>query len=198
MVLALLMMACGLTINAQETNQDPDAQYATELLKPGTVAPEFVISGPDSCCNIPLSQLRGKYVMLEFWASWCPDCRKDMPEVKAMYERFGKKNVKFVGVSFDTDKAAWKNFIEKNGLTWLHHSELKKWKKGTKIDQDYQVKWIPSYYLIDPEGKVVLGTVQHQKIAAKLAELEAQGLLKDSACCGQGSCGKQCCKSSKK
>ncbi|MBM6993018.1 MAG: TlpA family protein disulfide reductase [Prevotella sp.] len=181
------MMVCGQTIQAQETQEDLDAQYATALLKPGTEAPQFIISGKDSCCNIPLSQFRGQYVVLDFWASWCPDCRKDIPEVKAMYDRFGSMNVQFIGISFDTDKAAWQNCIEKNEMKWLQHSELKKWKKQTKIDQDYHINWIPSYYLIDTEGKVVLGTVQHEKIAAKLAELEAKGDLKaytaNSNCC---------------
>lgn len=190
MMMALLVMACGLTAHAQETAGDPDAQYAAALLKPGTEAPEFVISGVDGTVNKPLSQLRGQYVVLEFWASWCPDCRKDMPQVKAMYEQFGKKGVQFVGISFDTERTAWKNYVEKNGIEWLQHSELKKWKKGTKIDQDYQVSWIPCYYLLDKEGKVVLGTVQHEKVSAKLAELEAQGLLKGGDCCGKQCCGK--------
>ena len=184
--MAVMLMASVLTIGAQEATEDIDVKYAANLLKPGTEAPDFEIQNNDSVKDVKLSDFHGKYVVLEFWASWCPDCRKDMPEVKALYERYGKKGVQFIGISFDTDKAAWSNYIAKNGLSWLHTSELVKWKKGTKIDQAYQVQWIPTYYLLDPEGKVVLGTVQHEKIGAKLAELKEQGKI--AACKGNGSC----------
>jgi peroxiredoxin len=175
--MAILLMASVLTIGAQEAAEDIDVKYAANLLKPGTVAPDFEIQNNDSVKGVKLSDYRGKYVVLEFWASWCPDCRKDMPEVKALYEQYGTKGVQFIGVSFDTDKTAWTSYIQKNQLAWIHTSELVKWKKGTKIDQDYKVEWIPTYYLIDPEGKVVLGTVQHEKIGARLAEVAGQGKL---------------------
>lgn len=190
MFFALLLLTSGLTIAAQEATEDPDVKYAAELLKPETVAPDFKILNNDNAKDVSLSQFRGQFVVVEFWASWCPDCRKDIPEVKKLVENYGNKGVKFIGVSFDTDKTAWKSCIEKNGMDWLHSSELKKWKAGTQIDKDYKVNWIPTYYLICPEGKVILGTVQHQKIAAKLANLEAKGLLKvNSSDCKNDSCG---------
>ena len=180
--MAVVLMASVLSLSAQEATEDIDVKYAANLLKPGTEAPDFEIQNNDSVKGVKLSNFRGKYVVLEFWASWCPDCRKDMPEVKALYEQYGKQGVQFIGVSFDTDKAAWSNYIDKNNLSWLHTSELVKWKKGTKIDQDYHVQWIPTYYLLDTEGKVVLGTVQPKKVGAKLAELAEQGKL--TADCG--------------
>ncbi len=190
MFFALALLASGLTIAAQEATEDPDVKYAAELLKPETVAPDFKILNNDNAKDVSLSQFRGQFVVVEFWASWCPDCRKDIPEVKKLVENYGQKGVKFIGVSFDTDKAAWQSCIEKNGMNWLHGSELKKWKNGTQIDKDYKVNWIPTYYLICPEGKVILGTVQHQKIAAKLANLEANGLLKvNGSDCKNDSCG---------
>ena len=176
--MVVMLMASVLTIGAQEATEDVDVKYAANLLKPGTEAPDFEIQNNDSVKDVKLSDFRGKYVVLEFWASWCPDCRKDMPEVKALYERYGKKGVQFIGISFDTDKAAWSNYIAKNGLSWLHTSELVKWKKGTKIDQAYQVQWIPTYYLLDPEGKVVLGTVMLEKLKTELERLEREGLVK--------------------
>ena len=190
MFFALLLLTSGLTIAAQEATEDPDVKYAAELLKPETVAPDFKILNNNNAKDVSLSQFRGQFVVVEFWASWCPDCRKDIPEVKKLVENYGNKGVKFIGVSFDTDKTAWKSCIEKNGMDWLHSSELKKWKAGTQIDKDYKVNWIPTYYLICPEGKVILGTVQHQKIAAKLANLEAKGLLKvNGSDCKNDSCG---------
>ena len=181
MFLALFLMTSSMTMFAQEASSDPDIQYAADLLKTGTEAPDFVISGIDSTYNQPLSRLRGQYVVLDFWASWCPDCRKDIPAVKIMFEKYGKGNVQFVGISFDTNKLAWRNYIAKSGMKWLQHSELKKWKRQTKIDSDYHINWIPTYYLLNPEGKVVVATVQHEKIEAKLSELAAAGKLKSRA-----------------
>ncbi len=180
LILAMLLMGSVLTIGAQETNEDPDIKYAADLLKPGTPAPEFVINFKDSTKNIPLSKLRGHYVVIDFWASWCPDCRKDIPQVRELNRTYQRKGVAFIGVSFDTDREAWKNCIEKNEMSWLHYSELKKWKKETKIDRDYHINWIPTYYLIDPDGKVVLGTVMIEKIGEKLAALDMEGLLEES------------------
>ena len=204
MLMALALIAAPAAIHAQAPTEVPaakatdlDQKYATDLLKAGADAPDITLNTIDGK-PFALKDLRGRYVVLDFWASWCPDCRKDVPQVKAMYERFGSMNVQFIGISFDTDKTAWQTFMEKNGMNWLQHSELKKWKKETKIDQDYHINWIPTYYLLDTEGKVVLGTVQHEKLAAKLAELEARGELKaytaEANCCG----GKPHCKVSGK
>lgn len=151
--------------------EDADSLYAKDLLKPGTQAPEFILDFDDTTQNVPLSRFRGSYVVLDFWASWCPDCRKDIPLMKALYDSFNASGVQFIGISFDTSKEAWQKCIKDNDMSWLQYSELKKWKKETKIDQDYHVNWIPTMYLLDPDGKVVLGTVELEKLKAKLEEL---------------------------
>ena len=159
---ALLVALSLWCLNAkaqQATEVDLDEQYATELLKPS----------PDGK-KVSLSQFKGKYVVLDFWASWCPDCRKDAPNVVAMYNRFKDKGVAFVGVSFDIDAALWKAAIEKYGMKYAHVSELKKMREAN-ISKAYGVKWIPSMVLIDPEGKVVMGTVLSKKLERKLEEL---------------------------
>ena len=76
----------------------------------------------------------------------------------------------FVGVSFDTEKEKWAEYVKENGLGWDHVSPLAKWKE-TQVSQDYKVNWIPSMYLIDPEGKVVFGTVMIDKLAKELASI---------------------------
>jgi hypothetical protein len=152
--------------------EDADSLYARDLLKPGTEAPDFVISTKDNGQKISLKSLRGHYVVLDFWASWCPDCRKDIPKIKELSDRFDILNVEFVGISFDTNKEVWQNFIKQNKMDWLQFSELKKWKKETKIDQAYHINWIPTMYLIDPEGKIVLGTVEIKKLEAALERLQ--------------------------
>ena len=101
-VFVLLSGLLPCVVNAQ-INDDPDKKYAVELLKPGTEAPNFKLKTPEGR-DLSLSSFKGKYVVLDFWASWCPDCRKDIPEVQRMYNNFHAKGVEFVGVSFDTDK----------------------------------------------------------------------------------------------
>lgn len=147
--------------------QDADSKYATNLLKPGTEAPDFTLNDLNGKSH-KLSSLRGNYVVLDFWASWCSDCRKDMPEMKRLYERYGKE-VQFVGISFDDKKENWEKYVQSNELKWLQVSELKKW-KDTGISKAYNISWLPTMYVLDREGKVVLSTVMIEKVAAKLEE----------------------------
>lgn len=148
---------------------DPDTKYATALLKPGSEAPDFALSTPDGK-TVRLSDLRGHYVVLDFWASWCPDCRKDAPAIVRLNETYGARGVRFVGVSFDTDRDAWQRAIDRLGITYTQVSELKKW-KTTAVSKAYAVQWIPTVYLIDPEGRVLLATVVSDKVAAELAKI---------------------------
>ncbi len=167
---AAFALMSALTVSAQTTAaEDLDAKYATELLKPGAPAPDFALPTPAGD-TLRLSSLRGHYVVLDFWASWCPDCRKDAPEIVRLYEQYKDRGVQFVGVSFDTDKQAWTSALETLGIAYTQVSELKKW-KTTEVSKAYAVKWIPSVYLIDPQGKVVVGTVMSEKIAAELAKI---------------------------
>ncbi|MBQ6653395.1 MAG: TlpA family protein disulfide reductase [Prevotella sp.] len=145
--------------------QDADEKYATELLKPGTEAPEFTLKTADGT-EVSLSDFKGKTVVLDFWASWCPDCRKDIPEMKRLHEAYGDK-VAFVSVSFDTDKERWTKCISDNKMAWTHVSPLAKWKE-TDVSKAYHVNWIPSMYIIDAEGRVVLGTVMIEKLEKEI------------------------------
>lgn len=170
LAVAAFALVSALTATAQTpVADDLDTKYATELLKPGVSAPDFALPTPQGD-TLRLSSLRGHYVVLDFWASWCPDCRKDAPEIVRLYNMYKDRGVQFVGVSFDTDKQAWTTALEKLGIAYTQVSELKKW-KTTEVSKDYAVKWIPSVYLIDPQGKVVIGTVMSEKIAAELAKI---------------------------
>ena len=169
--LSLALLLTGATAaKAQSPEKDFDDKYATEILKPGTVAPDFKMKTPDGK-TIQLSKwAKGKTVVLDFWASWCPDCRKDAPEVVRLHEKYRQLGIEFIGISMDTDAEAWKKAIEKLGITYPQVSELKKFKE-TDIARAYGVKWLPSMVVIGPDGQVKLSTVLTYKVDKYLKEL---------------------------
>lgn len=153
-------------VQAAQTANDLDAKYATDLLAVGTDAPEISLKAIDGK-PFALSSLRGKYVVIDFWASWCPDCRKDAPAIVAMHEKFAGRGVEFVGVSFDTKAESWKSGVEKLGIKYTQVSDLKNMRESD-VAKAYHIKWIPTVYVVNPEGKVVLATVMSEKVAAYL------------------------------
>lgn len=175
-ILIMAMMIAGAalgapTVQAQQTAQPPqeedlDAKYGAELLKPGTVAPDFTLKDLDGL-PVKLSELRGRRVVLVFWASWCPDCKAEVPDLKAMYAEADPDKVTFVSVSYDRDFATLKKFAADNALPGIQLFDPAG-KKESKVGADYHVKWIPSLYLIDATGRIELGTVVAAKIAAAL------------------------------
>ncbi len=169
--LLLVLLIVGATASkAQFAQQDMDDKYATELVKAGTAAPDFKMKTPDGK-TIQLSKFaKGKTVVLDFWASWCPDCIKEAPEVVRLYETYRKYGIEFIGISMDTDVEAWKKAIEKYGITYTQVSELKKFRE-TDIAKAYGVKWIPSMVVIGPDGQVKLSTVLSYKVDKYLKEL---------------------------
>ena len=150
---------------------DFDSKYATELVKAGTHAPDFKMKTIDGK-TFKLSQLKGKTVVLDFWASWCPDCRKDAPEVVRLHDAYKQFGVEFVGVSMDTDVEAWRKACQQFGISYTQVSELKKFKE-TDIAKTYGVKWIPSMVIVGPDGQVKLSTVMTYKVDNYLKELTA-------------------------
>ena len=169
---ALLLSA---TIGRAQFAPEPDfdSKYATELVKAGVQAPDFKMKTIDGK-TFKLSQLKGKTVVLDFWASWCPDCRKDAPEVVRMYKEYAPQGIEFVGVSMDTDVEAWRKACQQFGISYTQVSELKKFKE-TDIAKAYGVKWIPSMVVVDKEGKVALSTVLTYKVDKYLKELRPTG-----------------------
>ena len=145
---------------------DQDFKYAESLLKVGESVPDFEL-GDIAGNSFRLSDFRGKSVVLVFWASWCPDCRAETPELKAMYAEADPEKVQFVSVSFDREFDALCNYVGENELPGVQLFDPAG-KKDSKVGADFGVKWIPSLYLIDPEGKVAVSTVMAWKIAAAL------------------------------
>lgn len=173
-ILFLSLVLMSMTVSAQSDSLD--AKYGKNLLKAGSKAPDFKLLTADKK-EISLSDFSGSYVVLDFWASWCPDCRKDIPEMKALFKEFGDQTVKFIGISFDTDRDAWINaYWNTYKMNWTQLSELKRWKHGTTIDRLYHVDWIPTMYLVDPDGRIVLGTVDINRLREALQRLAPQTL----------------------
>ena len=153
--------------------EDPDSLYAKDMLPIGALAPEMVI---DSASNITLESLRGRYVVLHFWASWCPDCRRDMAELNELSYVYNSDSIVFVHISYDTNKEAWLKYIEDNQMLGLQISELKKMRECKTYDL-FKIHWIPAYYVLNTEGRVIERTVDVKKLARRMTLLDLSRVI---------------------
>ena len=121
--------------------------------------------------NHKLSEFVGKgnWVLIDFWASWCGPCRREMPNVVEAYKKYHSKGFDIVGLSFDNDKDAWVDAIEEMDMPWHHLSDVKGWESIAA--QTYAIRAIPSSLLIDPEGKIAARNLRGEALGAKLAEV---------------------------
>jgi peroxiredoxin len=134
----------------------------------GHPATNFSQTTPDGK-KVSLSDFKGKYVLLDFWASWCKPCRMENPNVVAAYNRFKDKGFTVLGVSMDSNRDPWLAAIQQDGLTWTHVSDLKGW--GNEVGKMYNVTGIPQNFLIDKEGKIVAKDLRGSALDEKLAEI---------------------------
>lgn len=160
----------------RELPESPDVEFfATnlELLRPavviGDIAPDITLPNPDGE-TMSLSDLRGKYVLLDFWAGWCRPCRMENPNVVNMYNKYNDDGFEVFSVSLDRTRNQWVNAIEKDGLVWPGHvSDLKYFQSAAAMK--YKVNAIPFALLLDPEGRVIGKNLRGRALQAKLASI---------------------------
>jgi len=134
----------------------------------GQPAPEW--SQPDSVGTLLSSdKFEGRYVLIDFWASWCGPCRVENPKMVQLYDDFRDKNFEIIGVSLDESKRKWLEAIKKDGLEWVHVSDLKGW--SNSVSDLYGVKAIPQTVLIDPEGIIIAKNLRAESLRSKLEEI---------------------------
>jgi len=135
----------------------------------GGVAPDIVLQNPDGK-EMKLSDLKGKVVLLDFWASWCKPCRRENPNVVIAYNKYNKKGFEVASISLDNNRDKWKEAIVNDNLKWdFHTSDLKGWKSAAAAQ--YGVRSIPQTFLLDQEGKIIAKNLRGAALEKKLAEV---------------------------
>jgi thiol-disulfide isomerase/thioredoxin len=152
-----------------EEEQRKQQQLLLQRIAPGKEAPEIEMNLPDGK-PLKLSSLRGNYVLIDFWASWCGPCRKENPNVVRIYEKYKNKGFTIYSVSIDHNRDNWLAAIEKDKLTWKNHvSSLQGWQ--TPILKEYGVNGVPFTVLLDKEGKIIETNLRGEHLENKLREI---------------------------
>ncbi len=139
------------------------------VLVPGMEAPEIALSDPDGVTR-RLSDLRGKVVLIDFWASWCGPCRRENPNVVKLYNKYHDQGFEIFSVSLDKDGNAWRNAIKADRLAWPNHvSDLKYW--SSEAGRAYGIMSIPATVLVDREGKIIARNLRGADLERKVKEV---------------------------
>ncbi|SIN81353.1 TlpA disulfide reductase family protein [Chitinophaga niabensis] len=150
---------------AKELQQRIDAERLTAVGKPAPAFTQNDVNGQP----ISLASLKGKVVLIDFWASWCSPCRAENPNMLKQYKIYKDKGFEILSVSLDSKKEPWVEAIEQDGLPWLHVSDLKGW--NNTVGRLYGVRGVPACYLVDRDGKIIATEVRGEKLNTKLAEI---------------------------
>ncbi|MDI9358534.1 MAG: TlpA disulfide reductase family protein [Phycisphaerales bacterium] len=168
LILVLICVASIAVIYARTQNDDVATQALpySDVPAVGTVAPNFTqndINGNP----VSLSSFRGKYVLLDFWASWCGPCRMENPNVVEAYKKFHSDKFTIIGVSLDKSKDAWKSAVTTDGIQWTQVSDLQFWRNAVAVL--YNINSIPMNFLINPEGVIIAENLRGDELERTLA-----------------------------
>lgn len=145
-----------------------DAKKAGAEVSVGAVAPDISLPQPDGT-PLSLSSLKGRYVLIDFWASWCRPCREENPEMVKLYQRYKDRGFEILGVSLDESREQWLQAIEKDGLPWRHVSDLQG--AASPAVQLYKVQAIPMTVLLDKEGKILAMNLRGEGLSERLRNI---------------------------
>jgi peroxiredoxin len=134
----------------------------------GQAAPEIALPTPEGQV-VSLSSLKGKYVLVDFWAKWCGPCRQENPNVVRVFNKYKDKGFTVFGVSLDRSKEDWVRAIKEDNLTWTHVSDLKYWQ--SEAAKTYSIQAIPFSLLLDPNGVIIAKNLRGPALESKLAEI---------------------------
>lgn len=164
LILALLLLsvtgASAQIISSQDKATPPNLMI-------GGTPPAFTAKDADGK-PISLDDFKGKYVLLDFWASWCIPCRKEFPWLKKAYARFKDKNFEIIGFSLDNEESLWISAIENDDISWKQASNLKGYKDPVSLA--YQISAVPTNWLIAPDGKIIAHNLRGEEVEKVLAK----------------------------
>ncbi|HEY0298162.1 MAG TPA: TlpA disulfide reductase family protein [Arachidicoccus sp.] len=164
-----LYSAFSPAVKGSDMGHETGARIATlSRVEVGNPAPGFEQTSADNKA-VTLASYKGKYVLLEFWASWCSPCRAESPNVLKAYQKYKNKGFDVLSVSLDHEKGKWEDAIQKDGLLWTQLSDLKGWKNDVAVL--YGINAVPANFLIDPNGKIVAQDLRGDALNSKLATI---------------------------
>ena len=144
-----------------------NAESASALIAEGKAAPTFTLKSPEGK-NVSLSDFRGKYLLIDFWASWCGPCMNEMPNIVDIYNSYKDKGLGIIGLSLDSDYKRWKEATQANNMTWLQLSELRGW--DSEVAKVNSVQAIPHTIIIDKNGNILATGLRGEDLKQFVAE----------------------------
>ena len=160
--------------NSRYTAELRDLTESLKLLAIGSIAPEIKLPTPNGD-SLALSDLKGKHVLLDFWAAWCGPCRRENPNVRAVYQKYHNQGFEILSVSLDRNRDSWVEAIEEDQMNWHHVSDLQYF--NSEAAQDYQINAIPATFLIDPKGKIIAKNLRGESLEQKLREIFGESAI---------------------